>query len=30
MAKRFNTADSPFGPVDVSERPPGELNELQW
>ena len=27
MAKRFNTKDSPFGPVDVSERPPGELNE---
>ena len=37
MAKRFNTKDSPFGSVDVSERPPGELNEdekknatLQW
>ena len=27
MAKRFNTKDSPFEPVDVSERPPGELNE---
>lgn len=27
MAKRFNTADSPFGPVDVSERPTGELTE---
>jgi hypothetical protein len=29
MAKRFNTADSPFGPVEVSERPPGELTEKE-